>query len=134
MCILAGSLPVDSEFTKESSIVIGSYHLSGQEHVILPQHHQTHTLALPRTAQHTHQLLLAHACDIHTIDLNTHTVKNKLPLPMHCLFPNQAAAPEPKQPSGPHLQDAVSGLQASILDRSSAGQDVFDQDGAGAVD
>lgn len=53
---------------------------------------------------------------------------------MHCLFSKQAAAPEPKQPSGPYLQDAVSGLQASILDGSSAGQDVFDQDGAGAVD
>lgn len=61
--------------------MIGSYHLSGQEHVLLPQHHQTHTLSLSCAAQHTHELLLAHAGDIHTVDLNTHThtVKNKRP-------------------------------------------------------
>lgn len=65
---------------QKSSTVIGSYHLSGQEHVILPQHYKTHTLSLPRAAQHTHQLFLAHTCDIHTIDLNTHIYQETLSL------------------------------------------------------
>lgn len=46
-----------------------SYQLSRQEHLLLPGHRQTHAVSLLGAAQHSHQLLLRPACDVHSVNL-----------------------------------------------------------------
>lgn len=52
-----------------------SYQFPRQEDVLLPSHHNTHTLSLLGAAQHGHKFLLATACHVYAVHLHTHTEK-----------------------------------------------------------